>query len=554
MIKRFYPHLLSIVFCFLISLPVIIPYLHPGYFPTHDGEWAVVRLGDMFRSLRDHQFPVRYSGNLNFGYGYPLFNFTYPAPYYIGVGLHFLKFGFVDTIKILFATSVFTSALGMYLVSMKIWGSKFAGMISSIIYIYYPYRIVDLYVRGSIGESMAFALFPFIILFSAKILDGKKTYLSLALGSLSYALLILTHNIMAVLFTPVLIGFIVGRMYFEKSKIYLPSIIFIVLGFILSAFFWVPALMEKNNILLSRIPIADRSVYFVKFYQLIIPRWGYGLPDHLDGFSYQIGLPQILVVLTVLGLLFYFWRFKKKSWQTDHAKLASLFLLLSFGFVLLMFSFTAFLWQAPLLREINYPWTLLGPVGFLISLVTGFLCLQNRLIGYACVGICFVSIILTVPYAKPAEYFDKGDNYYLTNDATTTSSNELMPLWVKAQPTLRQEQKVEIIKGEGSIQDIRSDSKAVSFVLEAKDQTTVRVNTIYYPGWKIQVDGVNVPVDYSNKFGVMDIKVAEGRHAVVGKFLETPVRLVADILSLLGFVAVIVLFGLDRFKKRLLKI
>ena len=164
MIKKIYPGLLLIVYCLLTSLPVILPYFHPGYFPTHDGEWAVIRLGDMFRSLRDHQFPVRFSGNLNFGYGYPLFNFTYPAPYYIGVLFHFLKFGFVDTIKILFALSVVLSAIGMFLLSARLWGHKMAGFISAFLYVYFPYRIVDLYARGQLVNHfllLSFRLFFF---------------------------------------------------------------------------------------------------------------------------------------------------------------------------------------------------------------------------------------------------------------------------------------------------------------------------------------------------------------------------------------------------------
>src|SRR3990167_7163437 len=84
-----------ILFLLIISLPVILPFFHQGYFPTHDGEWAVVRMAEMFREIRDHQFPARYSGYLNFGYGYPLFNFAYPFPYYLGTGLHLLGFGFV---------------------------------------------------------------------------------------------------------------------------------------------------------------------------------------------------------------------------------------------------------------------------------------------------------------------------------------------------------------------------------------------------------------------------------------------------------------------------
>ena len=96
-------------FSLCISIPVILPYFQAGYFPTHDGEWAVVRLADMFRTIRDLQIPARYSGELNFGYGYPLFNFAYPMPYYLGILMYMLGAGFVDTIKILFVvqTGVF---------------------------------------------------------------------------------------------------------------------------------------------------------------------------------------------------------------------------------------------------------------------------------------------------------------------------------------------------------------------------------------------------------------------------------------------------------------
>ncbi len=146
---RFYLGIL--LFSIIISIPLIIPYFHSGYFPTHDGEWAVVRLSDMFRELRDFQIPPRYSGNLNFGYGYPLFNFTYPLPYYVGILIHLLGFGFVDSIKIIFALSAPLSAFFMFLASRKIWGNNWAGIVSSALYLYFPYRLVDLFVRGSIG-------------------------------------------------------------------------------------------------------------------------------------------------------------------------------------------------------------------------------------------------------------------------------------------------------------------------------------------------------------------------------------------------------------------
>src|SRR3990170_4245274 len=104
--KRVVPNLLILFFVLVISIPLLIPYFHSGYFPTHDGEWAVVRLSDMFRELKDFQIPARYSGNLNFGYGYPLFNFVYPLPYYLGSFFHLLGLGLVDSVKAVFALSI----------------------------------------------------------------------------------------------------------------------------------------------------------------------------------------------------------------------------------------------------------------------------------------------------------------------------------------------------------------------------------------------------------------------------------------------------------------
>src|SRR3989344_4474636 len=166
--------ILIVLLCILISFPAILPFFHVGYFPTHDGEWAVVRLGDMFRTLRDLQIPPRYSGNLNYGWGYPLFNFAYPFPYYLGLIIHLLGVGFVDTIKLIFALTIPVSAFFMYLSSRNFWKNDLAGIVSAVLYLYFPYRLVDLFVRGSIGESVAFAIFPFVLFCLIKLLDKQK--------------------------------------------------------------------------------------------------------------------------------------------------------------------------------------------------------------------------------------------------------------------------------------------------------------------------------------------------------------------------------------------
>lgn len=519
-------------FSVLISVPLLIPYLHSGYFPTHDGEWAVVRLSDMFREVRDFQFPPRYSGNLNFGYGYPLFNFAYPFPYYLGVIIHSLGIGFVDTIKLLFALTIPISAFFMFLASKNIWKDSFSGIISSVLYLYFSYRLVDLFVRGSIGESFGFAIFPLILLCLSKSIENRKALKFSIIGAFGFGVLVLSHNIMAVLFSLSLLIFFIGN-YFNKGKeIIKPFLIVMFFGFVLSAFFWIPALLEKKYISLSVIPIADRSLYFVSLKQFLFAPWGYGVPtDLISGFSYQLGW-SFLVILGASICLFVYQILKKQKRGEEEILAITLFC----GVIILsvfLFPISKTLWNLPLLSEINYPWTMLSQLGLLISLLAGYL-VKFKYTKVIALAVVILALVHFVPLAKPESYINKGDDYYFTNDATTTSSNELMPLWVKSLPYQRPSEKVEIIDGNGGINGLSYNSKKLMFGFNGEKDSQIRINTIYYPGWQIFDNNKLVTPTYNNKYGVMDINLSKGEHAVVAKFSETKPRLAADLISLIG--------------------
>lgn len=532
-------HAIYTIFVFLyigiISIPLILPYFHKGYFPTHDGEWAVVRLADMFRELKDYQFPPRYSGNLNFGYGYPLFNFAYPFPYYLGIVLHFLKINFVDSIKLLFAVSVPLSGIGMFFASRLLWKKTTAGIISATLFLYFPYRLVDLYVRGSIGESLAFIFFPLIFYCVVKILEGGKNQW-VGFAALLYGCLMLTHNIMALYFSMFLVFFLCGQFYFFKSQ-YIAKVIFsICLGLGISAFFWIPALLEKHLILLSVVPIADRNINYVSFMQLILPSWGYGIPGGQQGFSFHLGIGQIIAGITAVLLIVFASIKNNVVIERKSIKNAGILLGIFCIFSLFLFRFSGVLWKLPLLSEINYPWTLLGPLGFILALFSGVLTQKkySEAVGWVA---CMLAFILVVPYAKPEYYLDRGDGFYITNDATTTSSHEYMPLWVKTIPFQRSESKVQIIKGGGALENIKTTSKEISFIANLFEDSDIRVNTIYYPGWKINEGHIS----YDNNQGVMEFSLTKGMHNMHLQFSETPLRGISDGISLLSFIAVMLI-------------
>lgn len=533
---RFYVGIL--IFSIIISLPLLIPYFHSGYFPTHDGEWAVVRLSDMFREVKDFQIPPRFSGNLNFGYGYPLFNFAYPFPYYLGLVIHLLGFGFISSIKIVFALTIPVSAFFMFLASRNIWKNDSAGIISSVLYLYFPYRLVDLFVRGSIGESVAFALFPMILYCLSKLVDKPKSVGYFLSGGILFGCLILTHNIMSVLFSITIFIFFIAFYINERNKIVKPFISTIILGFVLSAFFWIPALFEKKYISLSRVPIADRNLYFVSFKSLLFSKWGYGVPnDPVNGLTFQIGWPFIGVYLSSLFTVVY--SFYKKIKVRKELNIALVLLVGIFLFSFLLFSFSKPIWKLPLLSELNFPWIVLSQLSFLIAVLGGFLAIfkGTRYLG---ILIAIAAIVLYLPYAKPERYLDRDDGFYITNDATTTSSNELMPIWVKQIPLLKPSEKVEVITGAGNVNILEQNSKKIILNSNFSEDSTIRVNTIYYPGWEFETSNQNLEIDYSNPKGVMDLKVPAGEHVIQGKISETPLRKAANLITLAGIIFVII--------------
>ena len=154
---------------------------------------------------------------------------------------------------------------------------------------------------------------------------------------------------------------------------------------------------------------------------------------------------------------------------------------------------------------------------------------------------------MVLPYAKPEYYVDRGDGFYITNQATTTSSNEFMPLWVKKMPNIPAKQKVEIISGKGEISSLVYSSKTIYFNSVSSNTLKVKINTVYYLGWQAKIDGVNSLISYDNDMGVMQINIPSGHHEVSFSFTETPLRLASDAVSIFG---VLFLFGLILIRRK----
>src|SRR3989338_510683 len=72
---------LVFLFIILTSIFTLNDLFIPGFYTSHDGPHQVVRAYYYHQLLWEGQIPPRYVGSLNFGFGYPLFIFSYHLPW-----------------------------------------------------------------------------------------------------------------------------------------------------------------------------------------------------------------------------------------------------------------------------------------------------------------------------------------------------------------------------------------------------------------------------------------------------------------------------------------
>src|SRR5581483_3406102 len=110
--------------------------------------------------------------------------------------------------------------------------------------------------------------------------------------------------------------------------------------------------------------------------------------------------------------------------------------------------------------------------------------------------------------------------------------HEYTPLWVKQIPTDRPGKKIEIRNTTGNAKITLAKSNRLVATVSLIRNGIVRINTIYYPGWSVMIDGKIQNITYNNLQGVMDVKVPQGSHTLNASFSDnTGVRLIADYVS-----------------------
>src|SRR3972149_534618 len=137
--------------CAISILPIIGIILAPDLPHTHDGLVHLARMASYYKEIAAVQIPVRWASDLNYGYGLPLFNFIYQLPYLISSLFISLNLSLILTFKLVLGLSFIISGIGMFAFARQFFKQSSAAWIVTVLYQFFPFRLIELWVRGSLG-------------------------------------------------------------------------------------------------------------------------------------------------------------------------------------------------------------------------------------------------------------------------------------------------------------------------------------------------------------------------------------------------------------------
>ena len=518
----------------LMVIPATMALLRPGFYGASD-EMHIAWLQQMDQAIIDGQIPPRYVSDLSFGFGYPLFNFISPLPYYLGELFHILGLSFVYSIKAILVVSILGSAVAMYLLTRQMSG-RWVGMAAATLYIYSPYRSTDIYVRGALGESLAFVFLPLILYFLLRVeksLTRRESFRWIGWGAITTAALILTHNIMSYMFIP--LAFFLGIILLKKKlwKLFL----FFGLGLLGSFYFWWPALIDSN--LMKFDTVFNFFDHFPALKQLLIPYWGYGasVPGNYDTMSFFIGEINLLIIGVSIVFLI-------KSIKNTTLKLRTVWwwslalILLAVG----MMNFRSFwVWEnLPLIGYFQFPWR------FLTLIVLGSSILVTTIKNQKYFKVwCGLIIVLSIGFNyyrfKPNDFLNRDDSYYINRyipvPAPSSEYFNLKEEYLRLPKTtnLRPEQVYTRVFPESSeILNIKAINHLDTVITTDSGKSFIlNYNKYYFPGWEAIIDNRKLRLRAGAPYGQIQFEVPEGKHEIRIRFREIFANRIWDIGSLL---------------------
>lgn len=543
--------------------------------PTLDGQAHAFRVLALERAIAGGVWYPRWLPDLLQGYGYPLFEFYAPLLYYLALPFRLLGASPLGALEAVTALGFVVAGLGAYALARE-YLDPLGGLVAAAAYVYWPYRLAVVYVRGDVPEALALDLLPlvlwrFVRLAARRQADEGRIGRSVALAALALAAVICTHNVTALLFAPVVVAAVGVAALGVRSEppglqsrgwglrqrlstLLVPGLA-LAAGLGLAAFFWLPALWDTRWLHTERLYFGDYLGSLVSPLALLQPvSWAYhyypdtGNPE----ITFPPGFMALALALPGAAALL---RPGLARRQRAALLFALALLVLPLGGMLRAF--------APVLAHVQViqaPYRWLGLAGLGAALLTGAATLWLGKLpalpraaaagGLALLLAASATSRLAPPGAAVPANLSLSDLYaYEASHGAvgTTWAGEFTPRWTTGDP-------LRFTALAGGAPPDGDPALAVAAIgidrwtavdrrlrVESASEIDLALHAAYLPGWQASVDGQPAVVRPLGQLGLASVRVPQGRHEVRFHLGSTPVRLLATGLSALALVGLLAL-------------
>lgn len=554
LLKKFKNRFIWPILLIILTIPAFFFFLKPGmYWNMHD-DMQMIRQLEMEKCFKDGQIPCRWTPDLGFGYGYPLFNYYPPLPNIVGQVFRTLGLSYMATVRWTAITQFILAALFMFILAKSLFGN-FGGFIASLFYTYAPYHALNIYVRGAMNEAWASVFFPLIFYFSRQIILKNKVIDIFFLG-ISFCLLLLSHNPMVLTFTPILfvwVLFWIWQTYKFKIKLIIPIVIKLFFSGLLSAslaaFFTIPVLAETKLVQIGTMFTGyySFSAHFASLKQMFLSNfWGDGgsIWGPNDGMSFMIG--YIFWILAILIVLYFFFSSLKNKKIDQKLLLSFLLIAIGFGTAFLSHERSTFIWNLIIpIQKVQFPWRFLNHTTFLFSLSIGVIpyILKNH---FSSKNIIFINIfILIILFITNISHFYPVISGPITDDQKFSGLNwerqitsgiyDYLPITAKKAATGPASEFVDSISPGKTVYKITGIKKGSDWLfgnINLSQESDVTISLLSFPNFKVINNGVEINHKIDPELGRMILHLPAGNNQLYIKLHNTPIRTISNLISL----------------------
>lgn len=533
--------LVLILASFILLLDTLVFTHQPA---NMDGTIHITNMAVFHKAISDGDFPVRWTDGFA-NYGLPMGSFAQQLTSYLGGFLTFITNNPVTSFNLVYILATLLSVLLFYKF-LSYYFKSWPSFIAAFLFNFAPYRIINLYVRGSVPEYFSSIFFVTILIF-VHLLLKKKTWGAFLGLSFSVFGMILSHpmNMITGIF---FIGpFILYLIFHEKNKLKSLALIAasFLLGVLLSSYYLLPALKEIQYLYYGLGSNHYMPGSTLNWQNFIDTKWYYFITERSEilsrGHFIKTGLTEFIIL--VIGVIYLILnRFKKLKFGIFDL---SVFVGVGILFLTTIYAEPLY-YQIDFLSNIQFPWRLLSTFIFIPPIIVAYL--LNKASQKWSIILGFLLVILVALNRFP-EIYGKNftnypqDHYYFTIDNLHTSNMNTVWSGNTTEYPVKRDLKIEILEGEAEISNVLVKNSYRSYNIISSNDVRMIDNTFYFPGWKVYVDNQEMPIEFQdpNYRGVITYWVPKGEYKVEVRFENTKTVSAGNLISLSSIIMIILL-------------